>query len=71
MTLSMSGANADNTGNSTGNISLTAPMINNTGNSITASNNFDVSTTRPFDDHDGILSAKHFAGIKWQESSQD
>jgi len=58
-----SGVNADNTRNGTGDASLTAQTLNNTGNSIIASRNLTVSATQAINNQGGTLSAKQTATL--------
>ncbi|WP_185753890.1 colicin E5-related ribonuclease, partial [Pseudomonas marginalis] len=52
-----SGVNADNTRNTTGDVSISAQRVNNTGNTIIASRNLNVSAAQGLNNQGGTLSA--------------
>jgi filamentous hemagglutinin len=57
------GVNADNTRNTTGDVSLTAQTLNNTGNSVIASRNLTMNAAQALNNQGGTLRAKQSAKI--------
>jgi filamentous hemagglutinin len=57
------GVNADNSRNATGDVSLTAQNLNNTGKSLVASRNLTINTAQTLSNQGGTLSAAQTANI--------